>query len=301
MTNSIPEQVNGTDQTALIARSGAPTGGEIYRLISQVMREVGSIPKSRKTNDGPRYDFRGIDDLYNAFQPALASAGVFVTPLLLAQNRVERESKTGTVLTYTTVTVECRFYAPDGSSVACVTLGEAMDSSDKSSSKAMTAAMKAALIQVFCLATDGDNDPQNRTHEPVYRGKGENRQRPDDRRSSSPAPTAVGSVPSPVNGDTLPTVVESSGAELDPAAFDLSQERQFTRLWLAYCSQKGLGATEARTLLAIWLREKASGAGFTGPVVATRRKLLCEVVRLTDAELGRWLQREKFTGPALAV
>ncbi len=46
-----------------------------------------------------------------------------------------------------------------------MTIGEAMDSGDKSSNKAMSAAMKYALLEVFCIPTEGDNDSENHTHE----------------------------------------------------------------------------------------------------------------------------------------
>ena len=46
-----------------------------------------------------------------------------------------------------------------------MTIGEAMDSGDKSANKAMSAAMKYALIEVFAIPTIGDNDTENHTHE----------------------------------------------------------------------------------------------------------------------------------------
>jgi hypothetical protein len=40
-----------------------------------------------------------------------------------------------------------------------------MDSGDKSTNKAMSAAYKYACIQSFCIPTEGDNDTENTTHE----------------------------------------------------------------------------------------------------------------------------------------
>jgi hypothetical protein len=45
------------------------------------------------------------------------------------------------------------------------TYGEAMDSGDKSTNKAMSAAYKYAAFQSFCIPTEGDNDSENQTHE----------------------------------------------------------------------------------------------------------------------------------------
>ena len=59
------------------------------------------------------------------------------------------------------------FFASDGSSVEAVTIGEAMDSGDKSSNKAMSAAMKYALLEVFCVPTEDDNDTENHSPQPL--------------------------------------------------------------------------------------------------------------------------------------
>jgi hypothetical protein len=40
-----------------------------------------------------------------------------------------------------------------------------MDSADKSTNKAMSAAFKYAAMQAFCIPTEGDNDADAETHE----------------------------------------------------------------------------------------------------------------------------------------
>ena len=45
------------------------------------------------------------------------------------------------------------------------TFGEAMDSGDKATNKAMSAAYKYAALQAFAIPTEGDNDTENHTHE----------------------------------------------------------------------------------------------------------------------------------------
>ena len=45
------------------------------------------------------------------------------------------------------------------------TYGEAMDSADKATNKAMSAAYKYAAIQAFCIPTEGDNDADATTHD----------------------------------------------------------------------------------------------------------------------------------------
>lgn len=143
-------------------------GGEIFRLIPKVMASVGAIGKGRR-NQQQNYAFRGIDDIYNAVHSALVEYGVFIVPEVIGREREERQTKNGGLLIYTTLTVRHTFYAPDGSNVQAVTVGEAMDSGDKSSNKALSAAMKYAVIETFAIPTEGDNDTENQTPEPAPR------------------------------------------------------------------------------------------------------------------------------------
>lgn len=139
---------------------------KIHSVIPLIMGEVGAIEKRRR-NQQQNYSFRGIDDAYSAFQPIFAKYGVFVMPTVLTTTREERQTKNGGALIYTMITVKHSFYADDGSCLECVTIGEAMDSGDKSSNKAMSAAMKYALLEVFCVPTEADNDTENHSPEPT--------------------------------------------------------------------------------------------------------------------------------------
>ena len=139
---------------------------KIFAAIVQVMKAVGAITKTRNAQmPGGTYRFRGIDDVYNALQPHLVSAGVFAVPEVTDKLVVERKSSKGNLLIYTTLTVRYTFFAEDGSSVQAVVVGEAMDSGDKSCNKAMSAAMKYAMLEVFCIPTDEPKDSENDTHE----------------------------------------------------------------------------------------------------------------------------------------
>jgi len=95
----------------------------------------------------------------------MSKHGLFVVPTVQDTKLRERETRNGGVLFYTTLTVLFRFYAEDGSHIEAVTIGEAMDSGDKSANKAMSAAMKYAMMQVFCIPTQDDKDSENQTHD----------------------------------------------------------------------------------------------------------------------------------------
>lgn len=139
----------------------------VYQAIAKITARMAQngISKDRK-NQQQGYSFRGIDDVYNALAPMLAEEGLCILPEMLSRSIVERATQKGGVLFY--VTVEANFHfvsAKDGSKHIVKTFGEAMDSADKATNKAMSAAYKYACIQAFCIPTEGDNDPDQTTHE----------------------------------------------------------------------------------------------------------------------------------------
>ena len=139
----------------------------VYQAISAVQKDLSTqgISKDRKNMQGSGYAFRGIDDVYNALAPFLAKHGLCILPRVLNRESVERQSKAGGALFYITVEVEFDLVAADGSKHTIKTFGEAMDSGDKATNKAMSAAYKYACMQSFCIPTEGDNDADAQTHQ----------------------------------------------------------------------------------------------------------------------------------------
>lgn len=139
----------------------------VYQAISAVQKDLSTqgISKDRKNTQGSGYAFRGIDDVYNALSPFLAKHGLCILPRVLNRESVERQSKAGGALFYITVEVEFDLVAADGSKHTIKTFGEAMDSGDKATNKAMSAAYKYACMQSFCIPTEGDNDADAQTHQ----------------------------------------------------------------------------------------------------------------------------------------
>ena len=137
----------------------------VYQAISAVQKDLSTqgISKDRKNTQGSGYAFRGIDDVYNALAPFLAKHGLCILPRVLNRESVERQSKAGGALFYITVEVEFDLVAADGSKHTIKTFGEAMDSGDKATNKAMSAAYKYACMQSFCIPTEGDNDADSTT------------------------------------------------------------------------------------------------------------------------------------------
>ena len=81
---------------------------------------------------------------------------------------MERVSQKGGALFYVTVDAEFDFVsAEDGTKHTVKTFGEAMDSGDKATNKAMSAAYKYACFQAFSIPTESDNDADAHTHTPA--------------------------------------------------------------------------------------------------------------------------------------
>ena len=147
---------------------------KVYHAINKVQADLArvGISKARTNSQGAGYKFRGIDDVFNALSPLLATHGLCILPRMLTRACEERMSKSGGNLFY--VTVEAEFdlvAAEDGSKHTIRTFGEAMDSGDKATNKAMSAAYKYAAMQAFSIPTEGDNDTENHTHEVMPKSK----------------------------------------------------------------------------------------------------------------------------------
>lgn len=128
------------------------TGKLIFKAITDILQKVDAIAKD-KQNTEQKYKFRGIDDVYNALHPLFKEYKVFVTTEVLEERRESVPTKTGGTRFYCFLKVKFTYFAEDGSNVSSTTSGEGMDSGDKATNKAMSAAQKYSLIQMFLIPT----------------------------------------------------------------------------------------------------------------------------------------------------
>ncbi|MEI9696076.1 ERF family protein [Atlantibacter hermannii] len=144
----------------------------VYKAISAVARDMAEqgISKDRE-NRQQGFNFRGIDQVYNALAPMLAKHGLVILPRITERTVTERTTQKGAVLFYVVVKAEFDFVATeDGSKHTVITYGEAMDSGDKATNKAMSIAYKYAAFQAFCIPTEQTAvDPDAETHEVAAR------------------------------------------------------------------------------------------------------------------------------------
>lgn len=116
------------------------------------------IPKDHK-NAMQGYNFRGIDDIYNVVGPLLPEHGLVILPKMLSWDCTTFKNAKGNTMFRVVVKAEYTFKAAeDGSCEVVEMYGEAMDSSDKATNKAMSAAYKYACIQTFSIPVTGEPD-----------------------------------------------------------------------------------------------------------------------------------------------
>ena len=132
----------------------------VIQAITEIMTELGGVPKGGY-NSEQRYNFRGIEDLLVRLNPLLAKYGVVIVPDVIERFYEARTSAKGTQGHCAHLHVRYTVYGPGGDSITLSTWGEGVDYSDKGTNKAMTAAFKYALLQLFAVcdpAEDADRE-----------------------------------------------------------------------------------------------------------------------------------------------
>lgn len=151
---------------------------QIYALIGKAMKEIGAVGKD-SINQTQGFRYRGIDAVMNALNPVMSKYGLFITTEVLEQTREERSTvksvwdkdkkqyveKTSTLI-WSVLKIRFTMYAPDGSNISSVIIGEGMDTGDKATNKALSIALKYAAFQIFMIPTEETAvDPDAESHE----------------------------------------------------------------------------------------------------------------------------------------
>jgi len=149
----------------------------IYTQMNLVQKAIGAVGKEQ-FNTQQKFKFRGIDQFINALYPALTEHGVFMVPQVVKEAHKIREvlrrdgSKGVDKLVYLQMTYT--FYAADGSNVTVGPIpSEGLDSGDKATNKALSAALKYALIQTFSIPTEDMTEGDSESPEMGVKKKAE--------------------------------------------------------------------------------------------------------------------------------
>lgn len=195
---------------------------KVYAAINAVQRDIGKIGISKDTeNKHQHFMFRGIDAVYGAISPLLAAHRLVIVPRYTAREVTQHKSSSGGTLFYVVVKGDFDFVScEDGSKHTASTFGEAMDSGDKATNKAESAAYKYVCFQTFCIPTEGDNDAEATTHDlkqpsSAASAPAKSAAKPSAQRQSKPKATAIQQPSSPINAANTRKIFLHKLAHLD--------------------------------------------------------------------------------------
>ncbi|NUH35314.1 ERF family protein [Streptomyces samsunensis] len=131
----------------------------------RVRREIRAIAKGELYNQsGTRFNFRGVDTVVNVFGPVTLKHGINIMPSKVEASYGEKTTKNGAKMRECSVLVTWTIMGPKGDTLTLQTMGEALDTADKSTTKAQSVALRTLLLS-FGLTPTHDTDPDADCHE----------------------------------------------------------------------------------------------------------------------------------------
>jgi ERF superfamily len=156
------------------AKLAMPVQLNLRQKLAEVRRRIGYVQK-RGFNERNNYSYVTAADLAGSVGDILAELGVVIVPRL---ESIVYESARGSgaeaaraaqvVMAYTFADVDT------GEEITAKVAGQGLDAGDKAPYKAMTGALKYALLQSFLLAT-GDDPEEERLNHAAASGNGSDR------------------------------------------------------------------------------------------------------------------------------
>ena len=132
----------------------------LHQKLAEVRRRIGYVQK-RGHNERNNYSYVTAADIAGAVGDLLSELGVVVVPTLESITYEPVRTTNGQVERVAHVVMIYKFTDVDtGESVMVKVPGEGLDSGDKAPYKAMTGALKYALLQSFLLATGDDPEDE---------------------------------------------------------------------------------------------------------------------------------------------
>jgi hypothetical protein len=155
-----PSDVEASAPTFNVASPEDPARLNLRQKLAEVRRRIGYVQK-RGHNELFNYSYVTAADIAGAVGDILAELGVVVVPRLESiahepapSGRIDGERLTRVVMNYSFVDVDT------AEEITVKVAGEGLDAGDKAPYKAMTGALKYALLQSFLLATGDDPEDE---------------------------------------------------------------------------------------------------------------------------------------------
>jgi hypothetical protein len=136
----------------------------LYQKLLKITEAIGKIEKTGR-NNMQNYTFIEQSKIVGELRPLLAEYGVFIKPETISRDveRYEVTRSNGKQGVDVHVTVNSKFTVinadkPDEQMICEWDAGEAIDSSDKATNKAVTASNKTFLMKLFNISDQDDGD-----------------------------------------------------------------------------------------------------------------------------------------------
>ncbi|MER5882676.1 ERF family protein [Streptomyces sp. NPDC001941] len=127
----------------------------------RVRREIRAIGKGELySQSGTRFNFRGVDTVVQHFGPVTLRHGVNIISSRVEATYGEKATKSGGKMRECSVLVTWTVMGPKGDTLTLQTMGEALDTADKATTKAQSVALRTLLLG-FGLTPTGDPDPDS--------------------------------------------------------------------------------------------------------------------------------------------
>lgn len=170
-----PARTSAVDQLAAVEPVELPPAPDdaasvpVHVAWARVMADVQAVRKDSTgdlTGRGKLVNFRGVDATMNAFGAAQRRHGVIVRPVApIAPTYRDAVTSKGNKMRECTVIVTYEITGPMGDSLTCVSVGEALDTGDKATAKAMSVALRTLLLQAGMVPTEMPRDPDQDVYE----------------------------------------------------------------------------------------------------------------------------------------
>jgi hypothetical protein len=156
----------------------------------RVRRDIRAIGKGELYNaPGTKFNFRGVDTVVNVFGPVTLKHGINVMSSKVEATYGEKTTAKGSKMRECSVLVTWTIMGPMGDTLTLQTMGEALDTADKSTTKAQSVALRTLLLG-FGLTPTHDTDPDadriERGNEAPARSAESYRDEILDKKTSSP-------------------------------------------------------------------------------------------------------------------
>lgn len=125
----------------------------------RVRRDIRAIGKGELYNAlGTKFNFRGVDTVVNVFGPVTLKHGINIMSSKVEATYGEKTTAKGSKMRECSVLVTWTIMGPMGDTLTLQTMGEALDTADKSTTKAQSVALRTLLLG-FGLTPTHDKDP----------------------------------------------------------------------------------------------------------------------------------------------